>query len=608
MKERPVCVLLALCALSVLFLPYKGIAQTDITEKKRILVLNSYHKGFSWTDNVVNGIESVLGGDSNIEISFEYMDAKKHHDQAYFRKLYEFYQVKYRADRPDLVIVSDNDAFAFIREYYDRLFPSTPVVFCGINDYRDSMIEGYRLFTGVVEETDAKRTIEIALKLHPSVRWITVLGDKTSAGLAMQREVLSATPYFRDSVQFAFIEDFDIDELKQQIRDIPSNGLILLTVISEDRKGNYYSLEESLDIVYREAKVPIYSLWDFYLGKGIVGGMLTSGVEQGSLAARLALRILQGEDAQSIPVVRKSPNRYMFDYRELGRFGIERSKLPFGSLVINEPDARYFKMRTVMEVSAAIISLLLLIVVGLVIRTKVLADRRRMDELKKSQEDLRNLSAYLQAAREEERKNIAREIHDELGMSLTTLKLGLSWLKSHLLDSKGPSDIDLAVAKTQAMSEDIKATVQAVQRISSQLRPGVLDNLGLAAAVEWQVQEFRERSGLECAAAINEDVSLGQNRSIAVYRILQEALTNIMRYAEATRVTIDLKRNGEMLVLEVRDNGKGITEEQLGDPKSFGIIGMRERAHSLGGNVDFRGRPGRGTTVTLTIPIRDEDK
>lgn len=598
---------LLLCVVFVFFSSRKT-AQGEATAKKQVLVLNSYHKGLSWTDNVVIGVESVLGGTKGVDISLEYMDTKKHHDSRYFRKLYEIYKLKYGTGRPDVMIVSDNDAFDFIREYHDRLFPTTPVVFCGINDYRDSMLEGHKLFTGVVEETDVKETIAIALKLHPSARWITVVGDKSSAALAMQREVLSATPYFRDSVQFAFIEDFDVEELRQQIREVPGDGIILMTVVNEDRRGNYFSYEESLALVYRDAKAPIYSFWDFYLGKGIVGGMLTSGLEQGRQAAKLALRILQGEDAWRIPIVRKSPNRYMFDYREMERFDIEQSNLPLGSVVVNEPDVHYFRLRTVMAVSAAVISLLLLAVVALVVRARVLAERRRLEELKRSQEDLRNLSAYLDAAREEERKNIAREIHDELGISLTTLKLGLSWLKSCLLDSNVPPDIDLVVAKTQAMSEDIKATIQAVQRISSELRPGVLDNLGLPAAVEWQAEEFRERTDIECETAIDEDITLGQNRSIAVYRILQETLTNIMRYAEATKVAIGLRRRGEMLILEVRDNGRGITEEQIRDPKSFGIIGMRERAYSLGGSVVFRGGPNRGTTVTVTIPVGEDSK
>jgi signal transduction histidine kinase len=591
-----------LCAAFFFFFPCR-VAQGEATGRKRVLVLNSYHKGLSWTDNVVTGIESVLGGARGIELSLEYMDTKKHHDSRYLHKLYELYRLKYGSDRPDLVIVSDNDAFDFIREYNDRLFPATPVVFCGINDYRDSMVEGHRLFTGVIEETDVKETIEIALKLHPSAGWITVVGDKSSAALAMQHEVLSAVPFFRDSVQFAFIEDFDAEELRRQIREVPEDGIILMTVVSKDREGNYYSFEESLDLVYREAKVPIYSFWDIYLGRGVVGGMLTSGVEQGRQAARLAVRILQGEDAGSIPVVRKSPNRYMFDYRELERFGIARSSLPFGSVVVNEPDAHFFRLRTVMAVSGAIIALLLTAVVTLAVRARVLAERRRIEELKRSREDLRNLSAYLDAAREEERKNIAREIHDELGISLTTLKLGLSWLKSYLLDSRNPPDIELLVAKTQAMSEDTKATIQAVQRISSELRPGVLDNLGLPAAIEWQAGEFRERTGIECKTVIDEDTTLDQNRSIAVYRIFQETLTNIMRYSEATQVGIILKRRDGMLVLEVRDNGRGITEEQIRNPRSFGIIGMRERAHFLGGSVDIGRSPEGGTTVVVTIPV-----
>lgn len=224
------------------------------------------------------------------------------------------------------------------------------------------------------------------------------------------------------------------------------------------------------------------------------------------------------------------------------------------------------------------------------------------DQLRSSREQLRNLSAHLQSAREKERMYIAREIHDELGQMLTALKLDIS-----LLNSKIPKDQKTLLAKTKSMSDLIDNAVKTVQRISAELRPGLLDDLGLAAAIEWQLGEFQTRSGIHCKLKVNsEEIILDQDCSTAIYRILQEALTNIARHANATNVKVSLRRIADKIELMVTDNGKGITEEEISGTKSFGLIGIRERAHLLGGEVKIIGIRGEGTTVRANIPCKEE--
>jgi signal transduction histidine kinase len=204
--------------------------------------------------------------------------------------------------------------------------------------------------------------------------------------------------------------------------------------------------------------------------------------------------------------------------------------------------------------------------------------------------------------REKERMYIAREIHDELGQMLTALKLDIS-----LLNSKIPKDQKTLLAKTKSMSDLIDNAVKTVQRISAELRPGLLDDLGLAAAIEWQLGEFQTRSGIHCKLKVNsEEIILDQDCSTAIYRILQEALTNIARHANATTVKVSLRRIADKIELMVTDNGKGITEEEISGTKSFGLIGIRERAHLLGGEVKIIGIRGEGTTVRANIPCKEE--
>ena len=226
-------------------------------------------------------------------------------------------------------------------------------------------------------------------------------------------------------------------------------------------------------------------------------------------------------------------------------------------------------------------------------------ERRRAEEqLRESHKQLRSLSVYLQHVREEERTRIAREVHDELGQALTGLKLRLTWLMSHL-----PRHLKELHEKTCSMAEGIDETIHSVRRIATELRPGLLDTVGLLAAIEWQANLFQRQTGLQCRvkAAIKERL-FDQDLNTAFFRIFQETLTNVIRHAHATRVEVRLAEVGNHVTLEVKDNGRGISEAELHNTKSIGLLGMRERAALLGGELRVRGQPGKGTTVSVRIP------
>ena len=238
--------------------------------------------------------------------------------------------------------------------------------------------------------------------------------------------------------------------------------------------------------------------------------------------------------------------------------------------------------------------------VGIVEDFKDISDRKRSEkEVLKSREQLRDLATHLQGIREKERAHIAREIHDELGQSLTALKMDLHWMRNKL-----PDRDESLIQKTDAISDLVDSTMKMVKKISSELRPLLLDDFGLSAAIEWQVEEFQERTGIPCELNSEpQEIVLDQAISIAVFRVVQEALTNVTRHADATGVEVSLKKEDGLVTMEVRDDGHGISKEHLLDPKSFGLIGMRERVHSFGGRLTIRGNPGEGTVVEAVLPI-----
>ncbi|MBS4096628.1 MAG: PAS domain S-box protein [Sulfuricella sp.] len=222
--------------------------------------------------------------------------------------------------------------------------------------------------------------------------------------------------------------------------------------------------------------------------------------------------------------------------------------------------------------------------------------------LKESRRQLRELSAFLQTVREEERTRIARELHDELGQVLTALRIDLGWLQPRVAGN------DPRVAdKLDAMSRLVDSTVDSVRRISGDLRPGMLDDLGLAAAIEWLVEQFRARNNIDCDLDMNrEEFELNDQLATSVFRIVQEALTNVARHAQASLAHVRVEDNGSGIALEVADNGRGFTPVATGEKKTYGLLGIRERVKMLGGKMEIIGRPGQGAIVRAFIPFHYE--
>ena len=220
------------------------------------------------------------------------------------------------------------------------------------------------------------------------------------------------------------------------------------------------------------------------------------------------------------------------------------------------------------------------------------------------QKSLRTLALRLETAREEERARLARELHDELGQVLTSLKLEFMWLVDELAKTE-PKPNNRLVNKLQALVGLIEVSIQSVRHISGDLRPAVLDHLGLVEAIQWEAARFERRTGVRCRviSTIRRDLT-DRAKGLALFRILQEALTNVVRHAHAGAVRITLRERGRTMTLSVRDNGRGITKAEKAGIESIGLLGMKERARLMGGRITISGIQGRGTSVTVQVPMR----
>jgi signal transduction histidine kinase len=224
-------------------------------------------------------------------------------------------------------------------------------------------------------------------------------------------------------------------------------------------------------------------------------------------------------------------------------------------------------------------------------------------ELKKTQEELRMLLGSIQTSAEEERKHIAREIHDELGQVLTALKIDASLLRKKIA-AQSNDDKDYIEGEFNSMIKLIDSSIESVKRIATELRPEVLDHLGIMEAIKWQVEEFENNTGIRCIINdLQSHPELNAALATTVYRIIQEALTNIARHSKATVVNLLVGVDANNFLIEIKDNGKGIKNEETEGIKSLGLIGMRERVFLLNGTISIIGKPGKGTVVSVKIPM-----
>lgn len=357
MLTRKILMIFALGIFILSLFPHFVFAQNS---EKSVLIVHSYNQGYKWVDNITEGIQSVFNkkkDDESIDLRIEYMDTKRIFEPEYLNQLAEVYDYKFRDNQPDLIISSDNNAFNFLLARRDTLFPEVPIVFCGVNNFKDSMIAGHPKVTGVVETFGLKSNFDFILTNHPNLKKIVVIGDKTTTGKAIKPQIQEVIPIYQDSVEFEFWDIYTMEEFLENVADLSDDTVMFFIGIFKDAAGNYFDYDESISMISKKSSVPVYGFWDFYLDNGLVGGMITSGFHQGKAAAELSLEILRGKAVEEVPILRESPNRFMFDYNQMKRFGLELSDVPGESIIINKPPTFYSEYKT--EIWIIIIVLLI---------------------------------------------------------------------------------------------------------------------------------------------------------------------------------------------------------------------------------------------------------
>lgn len=345
--------------------------------QKEVLLVHSYDKSYKWSDDISKAIESTFEEYKNVTLTTIYMDTKRVATPVYFKRLYELYKEQFKERKFDLIIASDNHALEFLNQHLDELFPNTPLLFCAINNFDMALVSNIERVTGVIEQVDLEKNFQLIRRLHPKLERLVIINDYSVTGLQMKKELEPYIKKYSQYFQIEYLGNINMEEIKQKVSQEKGETVLLFVLLFKDKTGKFFTYKESLKDIKQISAVPIYGLWDFYLGNGVIGGFVTSAKGQGEAVASMALEyLIKNRPIEDIPILQKSPNEYIFDYNELKRFKMNIEPHVGEYKMINEPITIYKEHRNF--VMLTILTILVLFIIVLIMRANI--QRRKLVE------------------------------------------------------------------------------------------------------------------------------------------------------------------------------------------------------------------------------------
>ncbi len=392
----------------------------------KVLIVQSYHSGFLWSDNIDTAIKTTLKNyNNNIRIKTEYLDTKRFNTPFYKDNLQMMLEFKYIDSDFDLIITADNNAFDLVKKLHKSVFKEIPVVFCGVNYFHPSQLEGMKNVTGVREKIVSLENFKLIKSIHKNVKKIIVLNEKTPTGEQNRVNILADIREFKEDVDIEIIDDISIADLKVLLRSLDHDTVVLYSLFFKDGDGKFLEYDESAIFVSRYSAVPVYVSIDFSLGFGAIGGFLTSGSLQGESAAKLAIQILEGQDAEKLDIIDVSPNGYYFDYEAMQKWGIKLSDIPEDSQLINYK-ASYFRRNKELILKFLLVVLILSAIIILLIVTLIKKNKLK-NQLIKSNSSLTELTDKLEILVDERTQELKNEeekyrsVYENTGIAMFTI-------------------------------------------------------------------------------------------------------------------------------------------------------------------------------------------
>ena len=561
-----------------------------VAAPKSVLVLSEgpvLPYGLRLIDNIV----VALRRDSSepLNIYRESIDRVRFNSDEYERQLVALYNSKYvGASAPALIITITEPALDFALRHREELFPNAAILFGAVDEraIRGRAIDGN--VTGVFHHYDARSTIEAALIVHPRTRRILVVGGASRLDhgyLEIAREGLSD---LATAAAITYITDTPLSEVLTAVAALRDDAVVLFLSMQSDGHGVERSGAEAFAALRRVATVPIYGMSGNLLGRGIVGGMLFDAEVHGADLAKRAQQILSGVRAADL-VPMRSQNTLAFDSRELNRFGIDDAALPTGARVVNRETSLWNAYRgTILLVAAALVGQFLLIG-GLLVQGR----RRKRAELA-----IRDLSGRLLSAQEDERRRIARELHDNLSQQMALLAIGITQVTKRLGETAEP--VARAIRELGERTVEISAEIH---NLSHRLHSSKLEALGLVEALNGHCHELLAHGVHATVHAEQVPPVLPHDLELCLFRIAQEALNNVVKHSGASEVQVTVRKTESGLVLRITDFGRGFDQGKAGAQDGLGLASMRERLRLVEGELTVDSRLGQGTTIIARVRL-----
>jgi signal transduction histidine kinase len=540
-------------------------------------------------------LEEGLG---RVDYYSEYIDEARFPDLAYQQAFRDFLLLKYKNVHFDAVIAVQDAALAVVNDVRSQLVTDAPMVFYA----SDPVTVPIENATGLVADLTFVDTLALVAELQPRVRQIFVVSGAAPSDVEYERLARQQFRPFEARFGITYLNGLPSAELESRVSSLPADSAIYYLIVNRDGSGKNFHPLEYLSGLAVIANAPIYCWVDSAMGRGIVGGSLKDQTVQLDALGRLALRVLSGESAAGIPISSPNLNVREVDWRQLRRWNISEARVPQGTRVLFKEPSVWDRYRVYVLGAAAVLVAQTLLIAGLLLQRRM---RRRAEEqlrgneeaLRSSYERIRDLGARLLQAQDTERSRIARELHDDISQQVALLSMNLEVLLEEV-----PRETESLVGDALNQAQDIARNVH---DLSHRLHPTRLRLTGLVAALE-SLQ--RELSRSEPAITFTHEgvpANLPSDLTLSLFRVVQEALQNALKYSRARMVTVDLRGESDVLVLTVSDDGVGFDVDAAGGT-GLGLLSMRERVEAVGGAFDIRSRHGGGTFLAITVPFASE--
>jgi signal transduction histidine kinase/CheY-like chemotaxis protein len=595
-------------------------------QKKHVLLLNSYHEGLRWTDDIIHGFRSSFSTfNEPYEIYMESLDSKRFMLPDYYEEMYELLHQKYADIDMDVVVVADDNALDFLRTYKKRLFPDVPVVFCGVNFPHKFPVD----YTGILEEVDYAGNVALIKDLFPDYDTLYIVADNTRTGNIIRQRSQELFELQPSQLRYQYLTHYSFEELYQKISSLDPGDIVLLSVFVRDKHMKYISFKESIRRISEVAKVPVFGFWDFYLGEGIIGGKLNSGVTHGRMAAEKAMLILQGQSPKEINID-IAPSKYAFDHQLLKEFDIKRRDLPANTEIVNNP-AEVFEENKQLTLFFGI-TLLLLVTVIIVLWVYILLRRRKLKERKRYIAEIEMKNERLETARQkaEEANRLKSAFLANISHEVRTPMNGIIGFSKLLKDNpvfpeKHKQYLEIIHKSSKVLLNLINDIIDISKLESGQLNINyqeynlnqIVDELYAYFYSEREAQRKQHIDfTLEKISGQDFPVYTDGNR---VRQVLYNLVHNAFKFTSEGHIRFGYRIENDELLFFVEDTGIGMSEEE----KQIAFMHFRQADESftrkyggtglglsisqgivdkLNGRLWVTSEKGRGSTFYFTIP------